>query len=129
LAGRYDKYDPVSGGFRAAIAADKSTTDIATPIGVGLDTNGRVVAGAGNTGIVGVLMITKAVKAGDIVDVMTDGELVEMGSLAAGTKYTANTTTGVISNGAGSATQTPVGWTVEATRLVVRIGGFTWQTS
>jgi hypothetical protein len=128
LAGRYDKYDPVSGGFRAAMAADKSTTDIATPIGVGLDSNGRVVAGAGQTGVIGVLMITKNVKAGDVVDVMTSGEIVEMASLAAGTKYTANTTTGAITNGAGSATQVLVGWTVEATRLIVRVAQ-TWQVS
>ena len=39
---------------------------------------------------------------------------------AAGTTYTANTTTGVISTGAASATQVPVGFTVEADRLIVR---------
>jgi hypothetical protein len=43
-----------------------------------------------------------------------------MVGLAAGTVYTANTTTGVISNAAASATQTPVGFTVEAARLIVR---------
>jgi hypothetical protein len=60
-------------------------------------------------------------KANSPVDVLTNGELVEFAGVA-GTKYTANTTTGVISSAAASATQIPVGWTVEATRLIVRMG-------
>lgn len=113
---RIDKYDPVGGGFRAPLAADR--TGAAAPVGVGLDVNGRVVAGAGQTGIVGVLCKPDDAKAGDIVDVMKDGELVEFAGVA-GTAYTANTTTGVISSAAGSATQIHVGHTVEATRLIV----------
>jgi hypothetical protein len=57
--------------------------------------------------------------AGTVVDVMTDGEIVQAG-LVVGTLYTANTTTGAITSAAPSATQTPVGWTVEANRLIVR---------
>lgn len=122
---RIDKYDPVDGGFRAALFADRAATagafgDANGPIGVGLDNQGRVVAGAGTTGIVGVLVCAKAMKAGDIVDVMTDGEIVEWGG-AAGTVYTANTVTGVISTTALSATQTRIGHTVEASRLVCRV--------
>ena len=41
--------------------------------------------------------------------------------LSAGTVYTANTTTGVISSDAASGTQIKVGFTVEATRLVIRV--------
>jgi hypothetical protein len=115
---RIDKYDPVSGGFRAPLAG--SYTGAAAPIGVGLDTNGRVVPGAGTTGIVGVLCKPDSAAAGDIVDVMTHGELVEFAG-AAGTVYTANTTTGVITNGAASVTQNKVGFTSEATRLIVRM--------
>jgi hypothetical protein len=115
---RIDKYDPVSGGFRAPLAADWAGQ--ATPLGVGLDSNGRVVAGIGNSGIRGVLCKPDAAKAGDIVDVMTDGELVEFAGTA-GTGYSANTVTGVISNAAVSGTQINVGSTVEATRLIVRI--------
>jgi hypothetical protein len=117
---RIDKYDPVDGGFRAPLAADY--TGAAAPIGVGLDSNGRVVPGVSvaAVGIVGVLCKPDNAKAGEIVDIMTDGELVEFAG-AAGTAYTANTTTGVISNAAASATQIRVGFTVEATRLVVRV--------
>ena len=116
---RIDKYDPISGGFRAPLAA--AYTGSETPLAVGLDTNGRVVAGAGTTGIVGVVALPASKLQYDIVDVMTDGELVEFAG-DAGTKYTANTTTGAITNGAESATQVPIGFCVEATRLVVRVG-------
>lgn len=116
---RYDKYAPMSGGFRAALAVDTLKT-AGNPLGVGLNTSGAVVVGAGNTGILGVLVTTKDMKAGDIVDVMTGGDCVEMTGLTAGTIYSANTTTGVLSNAAASATQTPIGFTVEAARLVVR---------
>jgi len=119
MPARYDKYEPKVGGFRAALAADMVKT-VANPLGVGLNSSGRVVVGAGVTGIVGVIVTTKDMKLGDIVDVMTSGECTDLGSLAAGTVYTANTTTGILSSGAASATQTPIGFTVEATRLIVR---------
>lgn len=115
---RIDKYDPVSGGFRAPLAA--AYTGAAAPIGVGLNSSGRVVAGAGDTGIVAVLCKPDDAAAGDIVDNMTDGELVEFAG-AAGTVYTADTTTGVIDDTAPDATHTRVGHTVEATRLIVRV--------
>lgn len=121
---RIDKYDPISGGFRAPLAADLASTDAGNALGVGLDTNGRVTVGVSvaAVGIVGVLALTSAKKAGDIVDVMTHGEMVEAVGLTAGTAITANTTTGVLSNAAASATQIGVGFTVEATRLIVRRG-------
>ena len=117
---RIDKYHPVASGFRAPLAADWAGS--ATPVGVGLDSNGRVTVGVSvaAVGIIGVLCKPGAAKAGDIVDVMRSGEIVEFAG-AAGTAYTANTTTGVISNAAASATQIRVGFTIEATRL--RVGG------
>jgi len=121
---RYDKYDPISGGFRAKLAADWDNADVGKPVGVGLDANGRVVKGGGNTGIVGVLvedgvrlntgLVGK--KAGTVVDVMTSGEVVDVEGLAAGTDYFAATDDGDIGD-AGSA----IGHTVEADRLVVRV--------
>ena len=123
---RYDKYDPISGGFRAPLNADWAVADYGVPIGVGLNATGRVVKGAGATGVLGVLVVDGRVeagvvksqpkKAGDIVDVMTDGEIVDVASLNAGTAYVANTTTGALA----TATGTYVGHTVEASRLVVR---------
>lgn len=127
---RIDKYDPIDGGFRAPIAADTNAHTGAIggsniPVGVGLDTSGRVVPGAGNTGIVGVLCLPRNVKAGDIVDVMTDGEILEIGGTA-GTTYYINTTTGALETTAPAAgTNKPkAGHTVEAGRLVVRFRDF-----
>ncbi len=118
---RIDKYGPKTGGFRAPLAADQAKTSAGNPLGVGLDVNGRVVVGAGNTGLVGLLVLTQDKKAGDIVDVMTHGEMVEMTGLTAGTVITAADATGVLATTAPGAGRTRVGWTVEATRLIVRI--------
>lgn len=123
---RIDKTDSAIGVFRAPLAGAYAGSE--TPVAVGLDVNGRVVIGAGQTGIVGLLVKPPLnlqaplmpYNAGSIVDVVTTGELVEFAG-AAGTKYTANTTTGVITSAAASGTQIAIGWTVEATRLVVRV--------
>lgn len=123
---RIDKTDSTIGVFRAPLAGDYAGSE--TPVGVGLDVNGRVVLGAGQTGVIGLLCIPPLNlqapliphKAGNQVDVLTNGELVEFAGVA-GTAYTVNTSTGAISSAAASGTQKAVGWTVEATRLVVRM--------
>jgi hypothetical protein len=114
---RIDKYNPVSGGFRAPLNA--AYTGSVNVVGVGINNQGKVVVGSGVTGIVGVICLPQDKPAGAIVDVMTDGEIVQFGGTV-GSVYTANTTTGAVTTGAPSATQTAVGWTVEANRLIVR---------
>lgn len=113
---RIDKYDPVDGGFRAPLNA--ALTGGVAPLGVGLNSSGRVVAGAGVTGVIAVIVSPADKAAGDIIDCMTDGEIVQFAGVA-GTVYFAHAGTGVISS-------TPsvyrVGQTVEAARLVVRMG-------
>lgn len=130
---RYDKYEPYAGGFRALLAADWLEADLETVIGVGLDSSGRVVKGSGQSGVVGVLVLTKARKAGEVVDVMTDGEIVDMnrrGPRSAPVAVTANP--GVIWHAAANGAVAPraadvvnngarVGHSVEGTRLVVRV--------
>lgn len=117
---RYDKFEPKSGGFRAPLAADWASVD--TVIGVGLDANGRVVAGAGNSGIAGVFCTGRTHKAGAVVDVMTHGDIVKAG-LVAGTTYYASSADGTLGTAApaAGANGTKVGHTVEADRLVVRV--------
>lgn len=119
---RIDKYDSKDGGFRAPLGFDLPEGDIGLAIGVGLDANGRVVRGSGNTGVKGVLVLTQVKNIGDIVDVMTDGELVEFPGVA-GTNYYADAA-GVVGTGAteadGTTATTYVGCTVEGSRLVVR---------
>lgn len=116
---RIDKHDPKDGGFRGTLAADWAGSP--APFGFSVDVNGRMVPGdGGGKGIKGILCKPDAAKAGQQVDFMTDGELVEFAGVA-GTNYTANTVTGAISSAAASATQVYVGHTLEATRLIVRL--------
>lgn len=128
--GRYDKYDPKVGGYRAPLAADFDPDDLEKVLGVGHDANGRVVIGAGASGLKGVLVLTKARKAGEIVDVMTSGEITEFGPSdspnVAGTDFgVAGTNYYAASN--GEVTDTVgglyVGHTVEGQRLIVRVEG------
>jgi hypothetical protein len=116
---RYDKYDPIDGGFRAALNADWLLADLNKVCPVSLNASGKVVKGtAGQSGFVGVLCLQSLRKANEVVDIMTDGEIVELTGLAAGTQYYAP------ANGDGvntTATLPKVGFTVEATRMVVRV--------
>lgn len=127
---RFDKYDPKSGGFRAPLGFNTVNADLGVPWAVGLDANGRVVKGG--TPIVGVMVLTKNKSIGDIVDVMTNGEMVEVGGGAAGT--TALTLGGVVrgvaASGilqmAGGAGTKPVGMVLDGatpatSRVVVRV--------
>lgn len=147
---RYDKYDPYNGGFRAKLAADWPVADAVASraFAVGLNASGRIVKGAGVTGIKGILILHQNAnirnaagtqvahfKAGKSVDVMTDGEVVDWLTSAdaagvAGFNYWGVTGTGLIVAGTSTggatapATSVPIGFTVEATRLVVRMPGF-----
>lgn len=114
---RYDKYDPISGGFRAPLAAAIASADAGKVQAVGLDANGRAVVGAGATGVLAVLVVDQAKAAGDVVDCMTQGEIVDVTGMTAGTKRYGSAA------GAVTTTNTDVylGHTVEATRLVVRV--------
>lgn len=119
---RYDKYDPISGGFRAPLDVAWGSGLVGVPTGVGLNASGRIVAGAGATGVLGVLVIDSPKAAGDIVDTMTHGEITDITGLAAGTVYYPDSATGALATTAPAAgvNTTRAGWTVEATRLVVR---------
>lgn len=115
---RYDKYEPLTGGFRAKLNDNWLTADLNKIVAVSLNASGKVVKGtAGQSGFVGVVCLTKVLNADDVVDVMQDGEIVELTGLSAGTQYYAvSTGEGVNTTNTGPR----VGWTVEATRMVVR---------
>ncbi len=121
---RIDKYEPNVGGFRAPIGFNTTAAQMGVAFGVGLDVNGRVQLGGANTGIKGVMVNTSAKSVGDIVDIMTFGELVEFPGVP-GTNYFSVLADGTITTAADTGGTTPipntfVGHTVEATRLVVR---------
>lgn len=145
MGARYDKYDPIAGGFRAPLGATLTfdANGELGPVGVSLNTTGRAVVGTtAQSGLVGVLVknvprtpyriggygsgpgavnpnVPIGGQAGDIVDIMTMGEIVDIPGLAAGTKYYVTAgATGVLT--ATAAGNTAIGYTVEATRLVVR---------
>lgn len=130
---RYDKYDPVSGGFRAPLAAAIAAARVGGVEAVSLDATGKVVVGTGGqTGFVGVICPDKTFAAGDIIDVMTDGEIVEFTTGANGAAFApavageeyyaaAGGALEVTAPGAGT-NKGRVGHTVEATRLIVRAG-------
>lgn len=142
---RYDKYEPIAGGFRAKLNAALTLTNGGYFGGVSLNASGRALAGSGGqTGIVGVLVKNVSrgpvgprglalnggtpnpyapigAQAGDAVDIMTNGEIVDLDK----TVFVAGTNFFAAADGSISATggtgKTPIGFTVEAGRLVVRI--------
>jgi len=117
---RYDKYEPYANGFRALLKNDFTTdANLKKVIGVGLDSAGLVVLGGGQTGVIGVLVLTSKRKAGAVVDIMTSGEIVDFGGTP-GTKYLAAAADGAVSTTAGGVA---VGFTAEGSRLIVRLGG------
>lgn len=133
---RIDKYNPVSGGFRAPLAANYGYTasnpdwahaDLGKLRGVSLNAAGEVVIGGAITAQLGVICLTEPQAAGKMIDVMTAGEIVEFtlangSAAAAGTVYYANGTAGDYTSAAPAAAANGlrIGHTVEATRLVVR---------
>jgi len=127
---RYDKVDPRDGSFRAPLAAAHVKTSGAVGSGAtaalayGLDNQGRAVPGDANTGVKALACFTSDMVAGQAADFMTDGEVVEFGGVA-GTNYVADNATGVIAAGEPDDTHTYIGHTVEANRLIVRVGRYT----
>jgi hypothetical protein len=121
---RFDKYEPMAGGFRAPIGFAVESADIGVTIGVGISASGTVEAGASDSGIVGVVCPDKLMNIGDTIDVMTGGEIVESGSgvlytsAAAGDVVFAASADGALST---TTTGTRVGHNVQAWRLVVRV--------
>lgn len=137
---RIDKYGPKTGGFRAplnaawnATSGPGSVSDLDRVIVVALNGSGRLIKAASAATAVGVVCLNGAKNAGDVVDVMTSGEIVELGvndiqgatAPTAGTKYSFDATASrLVATGtpAGGTNYFYVGTTVEATRLVVRVG-------
>ena len=123
---RYDKYDPKSGGFRAPVGAAVLAADLGKPFGVGLNSSGQVVKGSGVTGVIGLMINTKVKAVGEIVDVMTSGEVVEATlsdgttPIAAGVAVYAIGASGLLA--VASTGNMRLGFTVEGSRLIVRAG-------
>lgn len=116
---RFDKVEPKGGSFRAPLNFAVALGDVGVVVGVGLNSSGNVVKGAGQTGIVAVICPSRVMAAGEAIDCMTDGEIVDT-SLAAGTKYYVDATTGAVTTTATA--NAGIGFTVQTWRLIVRVG-------
>lgn len=142
---RYDKYDPISGGFRAPLAqaivedlVTPANNQVGIPLAVGLNATGMLVVGGGDTGVIGVYVADQAKVIGDIADVMTSGEIVDLdedvfnpGGTAYGAEADGEVTVAAPGSGLTSGT---VGFVVgdkslttgvTRSRLVVRVNGVT----
>lgn len=115
---RVDKTQSAIAVTRARAAADFDEADFDKVIPVGLDAQGRVVKGAGQSGVVGVAIPGRISKANSIIDIFGNGtEIVEVAGLAAGTRYYASDAGAITTTDTDAA----LGWTVEADRLIVTI--------
>jgi hypothetical protein len=122
---RIDKADSTVGVVRADLGADLPLDTMDTIIGVGLNSAGRILPGAANTGVVGVMNPNRKVRlAGKRADIFKTGEAVEMEGLQPGRNAYAAHATGVVSTPAAApaaADFTKVGYTVEADRLIIQL--------
>ena len=134
---RYDKYNPVSGGFRVplnaawtATSGPTSATDLNRILVVGVNGSGRAVKATTVALASGILILTGAKAAGDVVDIMTHGEVVEISGTdmesgtapTAGQKLWFNATASRLTSTAPAAGVAGfyVGQIIEVGRLVVR---------
>lgn len=133
---RYDQSDPINSTFRVDIAADFPDASLGKILGVGLDSSGHLVIGAGQDGICGVLVLNqKPGRVGPLrevprVDVMYSGEVTDFGPSTAGKVPGVDfgvAGTAYYSDAAGliSATWASGSWfvgrTVEPDRLIVNV--------
>ncbi len=123
---RIDKYNPVSGGFRARLGFTPVSTEVGDVIPVQINGSGLVVK-ATSTACDGVICLSSLLNLSDVVDVMTSGEIVDVG---ASDGVTGAATGAVMYAGAGVVNTTApgagvngvrIGKFVEAWRLIVRV--------
>lgn len=121
---RVDKSHPEAGStHRAKLDAAWLAADVGVMVGVGLNASGRVVKGAGNTGVIGVLCLSQVRPAGHPVDILKRAELVGGAQVIVGTAAVAGTSYSISATGVITATaagvQGTLGHTVEADRFVL----------
>lgn len=128
MTARFDKYDPVSGGFRVKLGFAVVAADVGKVIPVDLSGTGTAVRAAANSVAArGVICPTSPMAIGEPIDCMTDGEIVDVNVGASTTDVTGAVAGAIIKVGAAgtvdaAGTGRSVGWMVEAWRLVVRLG-------
>lgn len=121
MAARVDKTDSAVGVVRGTLNADIAQADWGKVIGVSINGTGKVVRGGAAGLIRGVIIADKTnYKAGQRCDIFVLAEIIEDGTpMTVGVSYYADATTGLITT--TSTSNTLIGFTVEADRLVVRM--------
>jgi hypothetical protein len=123
---RFDKYNPVSGGFRARLGFAPVAGEIGDPIAVTIDGSGLAQKAAATTAD-GVICLSSLLAQGDVVDIMTAGEIVDVGDdnitgRAAGADVYAGAAGALTATGPGAGVNgVRIGTFVENWRLVVRV--------
>jgi len=121
---RYDKYDPVSGGFRAKLAAAVVTAKVSVIQAVSVNASGQAAIGGTTLDLIrGVICPVRTMAAGEVIDVMTAGEIVEI-TTTAGVAFSAGNVLYAHADGTVDATATaglPIGQVIEADRVVIRL--------
>lgn len=126
---RIDKTDSAVGVVRGVLNADLDLDSYEDGLlGVGINSTGKVVPGAGQTGVIAVINPSRFwAKAGRPADLFVLGDFVDIGlgendpDLDAGKAVYADNTTGELSHTAAGGTY--VGYTVEADHLILALGG------
>jgi hypothetical protein len=114
---RMDKTDSTVGVVRGTLAANFAAGDFNKVVGVGINASGRTVKGAGQTGVIGIMIPNPLSEtAGRRCDIFKLGDAVDCDGLKAGTKYYSTPAGDLVEAAEGN---TYVGYTVEADRLVL----------
>jgi hypothetical protein len=86
---RFDKYDPYSGGYRAALNAAVVAGNVGKMYAVSLNASGKtVIGGAALADLAAVICPVRTAGVNEVIDNMTAGEIVE-GLTTAGAALTA----------------------------------------
>lgn len=125
---RIDKYNPVSGGFRARLGWQPVAGEVGDVIAVVINGTGQAVKTTDAINCDGVVVLSSLLSQNDPVDVMTGGEIVDVTAndgvtgRAAGARVFAATAGGVNATApAAGVNATRIGRFVEDWRLVVRV--------
>ena len=121
---RFDKVEPLGGSFRAPLGFAPVPGDVGKIYAVDISGTGTVIKSVDGTAARGVICLSSQLALGKPVDVMQDGEIVDVVAANGVTGQGAGVlmkagAAGIVTNaGVGM----PLGWFVQSWRLVVRLG-------
>lgn len=121
---RFDKVENKGGSFRAKLGFQPVAADVGKVISVDINGSGLAIKSVDGTGARGVICLSSLIAQGKPVDVMQDGEIVDVDAASGVTGFAAGVemkagAAGIVTN---AGTGRSLGWFVEAWRLVVRLG-------